>query len=132
MSPQTSASALPEVENGLAGVATGLVHHSPLVAAQVLVAGEVFQVGAVGEEQQRLGVVGLVEAALGEQGAVQAAASRQPQQPFGEHRYRAVVAAFDLGRVAVGRLGECVAVGAAPGFLLVGGGGGVGGQRGGQ
>ena len=51
----------------------------------MLRAGQVFQVGTVGEEQQRLGVVGLVEAALSEQRAVEAARLRESEQ-LGHHR----------------------------------------------
>ena len=63
--PQTRASALSEVGErldlvpervephpGLARVVAGLVHHPPLVAAEVLGAGLVLQVGAVGQQQQ--------------------------------------------------------------------------------
>ena len=103
-----------EPHPGLAGVVAGLVHHSPLVAAQVLGAGLVLQVGAVGEQQQRLGLVAGVEGV-----DVVSRPSRPPvrgegEESAGEHRHRAVVAGRDLGRVAVRGGGERVGVGAWP------------------
>src|SRR5712691_13333321 len=65
---------LVEPEPGLAWVVAGLVHHAPLIALQVLGGGQVPEVRAVLEEEQRLGEVGAVELPLREQVGVERAA----------------------------------------------------------
>src|SRR5450759_3061490 len=103
-----------EPQPRLARPAAGLVHHPPLVTAEILRPGGVLQVGAVGQEEQRLGVVGGVEPVLGDQKSVQRAGLSEPEQPGHQQRDRAVVAGRDRTRVAAGSFSDGVTVGRRP------------------
>jgi hypothetical protein len=81
-----------EPQPGLARILAGLVHHSPLVAGEVLVGGKAGQVRAVAHEEQRLGEVGLVEVAAAGQQAVERAGPGEVEQAGHQIRHRAVVA----------------------------------------
>jgi hypothetical protein len=100
-------------------VVRGLVHHAPLVAAEVIGSRLVLEVGTVGKEEQRLRLVGGVERATRGEQSLEAAAAGESQEARREHRHRPVVAGLHLARIAVGRRGERVGVVAGPLGLLV-------------